>query len=149
MSETYNTWFSLSLIATKTYDLEFNSILKTPCIIWDCCQLPIRNREQGDYSQNIGSQFHLNMAENCEDFVAMRSSMMMRFLCYWSGHQFLLTSAILFLIRVVKAVIITVTDPCLGYAALIVTCKVPGVGTGLNWRLGTGVCLTGLVLRFH
>jgi hypothetical protein len=89
------------------------------------------------------------MAEACEGFVAMRPSRMKKFPCYWSRHQVLLTGAILFLIRVIEAVVIAVTYPGLGYAALVVTREVPGVGTGLHWRLGAGVCLTGLVLRFH
>jgi len=41
----------------------------------------------------------------------------------------------LLLIRVVKAVVIPVTDPSLRDAALVRTSEVPGIGAGLDWRL--------------
>jgi len=86
-----------------------------------------------------------------------------RFFSKWSEHPrhpgqsinnenkilLLLTCTVLLFIRVVKTVIIAVTNPSLGYATLIVTCEVPGIGASLHRRLCAGICLTSLVVRLY
>ena len=50
-----------------------------------------------------------------------------------------LTCAVLFLVAVVQAVVLSVTHPCLGNTALVAAREVPAVGTRLHGRLGTRV----------
>lgn len=50
--------------------------------------------------------------------------------------------AVLLLVRVVQTVVVAVADPGLGDAALVGAGEVPGVGAGLQGRLGVGRVLT-------
>lgn len=58
-----------------------------------------------------------------------------------------LTCTILFLIAVIQTIIVSVTDPALGDAALVVASEVPGMRTGLHWRLRVGIRYAGGLVR--
>ena len=55
--------------------------------------------------------------------------------------------AVLELVTVVQTIIVPVTHPGLGDAALVVAGEVPGVGAGLDRGLGAGVTITGPTVR--
>lgn len=56
------------------------------------------------------------------------------------------TCAVLIFIRIIQAIIISITDPSLWYASLVITCEIPWIGTGLDRRFGIWISLARAVV---